>query len=74
MEGAYPYVSLLQNWSKKAELNRFGSTKMAAITHVYVCYFFTEQRDCHVTEYKLTRGDLWHAIIIGYFCVLLFHL
>ena len=27
------------------------------------CYFFTEQRDCHVTEYKLTRGDLRHAII-----------
>ena len=74
MEGAYPYVSLLQNWSKNAELNRLGSTKMAAITHVYVCCFFTEQRDCHVTEYKLSRGDLRHAIIIGYFCVLSFHL
>jgi len=49
-EGAYLYVSLVQNWSQKAELNSFWSTKMAAITPVYV-YFFTEKWDCHVTEY-----------------------
>ena len=60
--------------ARRRSLIVFWSIKMAAITHVYVCYFFTEQCDCHVTEYKLTRGDLQHAIIIGYFCVLSFHL